>query len=168
AIGGISHVLEHMMFQGTERLEPNEFSRIIAEEGGRENAFTSYDYTGYFQLLERSRLPIAFELEAERMANLRLRQQEFEKEVQVVMEERRLRTEDRPESLVYERFAREAYRVHPYGQPIIGTFDSLERMTLDDLRDWYHLFYRPNNAAVVVVGDVEAEEVRSEEHTSEL
>src|SRR5690606_2730100 len=75
------------------------------------------------------------------------------------MEERRLRTEDRPESLVYERFAREAYRVHPYGQPIIGTFDSLERMTLDDLRDWYHLFYRPNNAAVVVVGDVEAEEV---------
>ena len=158
-ITGISHVLEHMMFQGTERLKPNEFSRIIAEQGGRENAFTSYDYTGYFQMLERSRLPISFELEADRMANLRLREQEFKKEVQVVMEERRLRTEDRPESLVYERLTREAYQVHPYSQPIIGSFEDLRSITLEDLRDWYHLFYRPNNAALVVVGDVDNDEV---------
>lgn len=158
-ITGISHVLEHMMFQGTERLKPNEFSRIIAEQGGRENAFTSYDYTGYFQMLEKSRLPISFELEADRMANLRLREEEFKKEVQVVMEERRLRTEDRPESLVYERLTREAYRVHPYSQPIIGSFEDLRSITLEDLRDWYHLFYRPNNAVVVVVGDVDNGEV---------
>ena len=99
---GISHVLEHMMFKGTQRLKPNEFSRIIAEHGGRENAFTGYDYTGYYQQLEKSRLPISFELEAERMRNLKLDDEEFRKEVKVVMEERRLRTEDRPESLTFE------------------------------------------------------------------
>src|SRR5690606_36038405 len=105
---GISHVLEHMMFKGTKRFGPNEFSRIIAEHGGREDAFTSYDYTGYFQQLEKSRLPIAFELEADRMQNLLLDEAEFKKEVQVVMEEQRLRTDDRPEALVYEKLMSEA------------------------------------------------------------
>lgn len=156
---GISHVLEHMMFQGTERLAPNEFSRIIAEHGGRENAFTSYDYTGYFQQLEKSRLPISLELEADRMQNLRLREEQFRKEVQVVMEERRLRTDDRPEALVYERLAREAYQVHPYRHPIIGSMEDLRRITLEDLRDWYDRWYRPNNATLVVVGDVDPREV---------
>src|SRR3970282_2272965 len=96
---GISHVLEHMMFKGTAKLKPNEFSRIIAEHGGRENAFTSYDYTAYFQQLEKSRLPISFELEADRMQNLVLPGEEAGKEIKVVMEERRLRTEDQPEAL---------------------------------------------------------------------
>ena len=158
-ITGISHVLEHMMFQGTARLKPNEFSRIIAEQGGRENAFTSYDYTAYFQQLEKSRLPIALELEADRMQNLKLQEAEFRKEVQVVMEERRLRTDDQPESLVYEKFMNEAYQVHPYRHPIIGSMEDLRSITLEDLRDWYHLWYRPNNAVLVVVGDVEPREV---------
>ncbi len=156
---GISHVLEHMMFKGTKRLKPGEFSRIIAEHGGRENAFTSYDYTAYFQQLEKSRLPISFELEAERMQNLLLSEEEFRKEIQVVMEERRLRTEDRPEALLYERFMATAYRVHPYRHPIIGWMDDLRRLQVADLRAWYERWYSPNNAVLVVVGDVVPREV---------
>ncbi len=156
---GISHVLEHMMFQGTQRLQPNEFSRIIAENGGRENAFTTNDYTAYFQQLEKSRLPIAFELEADRMQNLRLGEDQFRKEIQVVMEERRLRTDDQPESLVYEKFMNEAYKVHPYGHPVIGWMKDLEKLTVADVRNWYARWYRPNNATVVVVGDVQPAEV---------
>jgi zinc protease len=151
---GISHVLEHMMFKGTQRLKPNEFSRIIAEHGGRENAFTGYDYTAYHQQLEKSRLPVSFELEAERMHNLLLEEQEFRKEIKVVMEERRLRTEDQPEALLGEKFMATAYRVHPYKHPVIGSMSDLERLTLDDLRAWYRGFYAPNNATLVVVGDV--------------
>lgn len=156
---GISHALEHMMFKGTERLKPNEFSRIIAENGGRENAFTTSDYTAYFQQLEKSRLPIAFELEADRMQNLKLDEAEFSKEIQVVMEERRLRTEDQPESLVYEKFMSEAYGAHPYGHPVIGWMADLEHITVNDVRDWYRRWYRPNNAVLVVAGDVKPREV---------
>jgi len=151
---GMSHVLEHMMFKGTERLKPNEFSRIIAEHGGRENAFTGYDFTGYYQQLEKSRLPISFDLEADRMQHLKLDEAEFRKEVRVVMEERRLRTEDRPEALTYEKFMATAYTTHPYKNPVIGWMADLERLTLDDLRAWYQRWYAPNNAALVVVGDV--------------
>lgn len=156
---GISHVLEHMMFKGTAKLKPNEFSRIIAENGGRENAFTSYDYTTYFQQLEKSRLPIAFELEADRMQNLVLNETEVGKEIKVVMEERRLRTEDRPEALVGEKFATTAYEVHPYRHPIIGWMADLEAITLKDLRDWYGRHYTPANAILVVTGDVRPKEV---------
>lgn len=156
---GISHVLEHMMFKGTERLKPNEFSRIIAEHGGRENAFTSYDYTAYYQQLEKSRLPIAFELEADRMQNLRIDDNEARKEIQVVMEERRLRTEDQPEALVYEQLMAHAFQAHPYRHPVIGWMADLERITPDDLRAWYRRWYAPNNATLVVVGDVKPREV---------
>lgn len=156
---GISHVLEHMMFKGTDKLKPNEFSRIIAENGGRENAFTSYDYTAYFQQLEKSRLPIAFELEADRMQHLKLTQEEFDKEIKVVMEERRLRTDDRPEALTYERFAHAAYQVHSYRHPIIGWMNDLKSLKLDDVRDWYRRYYTPSNAILVVAGDVEPKEV---------
>src|SRR3990172_10003096 len=100
---GISHVLEHMMFKGTAKHGPNEFSRIIAENGGRENAFTSYDYTAYFQQLEKSRLPIAFELEADRMQNLVVTEEEFRKEIKVVMEERRPRTQDHPHAPAHQK-----------------------------------------------------------------
>lgn len=158
-ITGISHVLEHMMFKGTERYKPNEYSRIVAEQGGRENAFTSYDYTAYFQQLEKSRLPIAFELEADRMQNLKLDEAEFRKEIQVVMEERRLRTDDQPEALAYERFGTLAYKVHPYRHPVIGWMPDLERLTLDQVSDWYRRWYTPNNAVVVVVGDVKPKAV---------
>ncbi|OGI43862.1 MAG: peptidase M16 [Candidatus Muproteobacteria bacterium RBG_16_65_31] len=156
---GVAHVLEHMMFKGTQRLKPNEFSRIIAEHGGRENAFTGSDYTAYFQQLEKSRLPISFELEADRMLNLALKEEEFRKEIRVVMEERRLRTEDQPEALLAEKFMATAYQVHPYKHPIIGWMRDLEKMTVADVRAWYRRWYAPNNATVVVVGDVKAAEV---------
>ncbi len=151
---GVSHVLEHMMFKGTAKLKPGEFSRVVAENGGRENAFTGRDYTAYFQQWEKSRLPLSFELEADRMQNLRFDPEEFRKEVQVVLEERRLRTEDRPEGKVQERFMEAAFPRHPYGHPVIGSVRDLEGLTLDALRDWYRQWYTPNNATVVVVGDV--------------
>lgn len=163
---GISHVLEHMMFKGTENLEPNEFSRIIANNGGRENAFTGRDYTAYFEQLEKSRLPIAFELEAERMHRLELDPAEFRKEVQVVLEERRLRTEDNPESLTYEKFRTTAYQQSYYGNPVIGWPEDLRSLKVADLEDWYQRFYSPANATLVVVGDVTPEDVftLAEEH----
>lgn len=158
-ITGVSHVLEHMMFKGTKRHGPGEFSRIIAENGGRENAFTSRDYTAYFQTLEKERLPIALELEADRMRNLRLQEAEFAKEVKVVMEERRLRTEDNAPSLTYERFNAVAFLNSPYRTPIIGWMDDLESMRLEDLAHWYRQWYAPNNAVLVVAGDVEPQAV---------
>ena len=156
---GVAHVLEHMMFKGTHKHGPNEFSRIISANGGRENAFTGSDYTAYFQQLEKSRLPISFELEADRMANLNLRAEDFAKEVQVVMEERRMRTDDKPRSLTYEQFAAAAFVNSPYHHPIIGWMDDLKHMTVDDMRNWYKTWYVPNNATLVVAGDVKADEV---------
>lgn len=158
-ITGASHVLEHMMFKGTKNLGPNEFSRTISANGGRENAFTGQDYTAYFQQLEKSRLAISFELEAERMANLDMKAEEFAKEVLVVMEERRTRTEDNPRSLTYEQFAATAYVNSPYHHPIIGWMDDLKNLTVDDLQQWYQYWYAPNNATLVVVGDVTPAEV---------
>ena len=156
---GISHVLEHLMFKGTKTRKTGEFSRIIAENGGRENAFTGSDYTAYFQQLEKTRLPIAFELEADRMQNLLLDEAEFAKEVRVVLEERRLRTDDQPEGLAYERFMATAFRTHNYKNPIIGWMSDLEGMKLEDVRAWYQRWYVPNNATLVVVGDVNPREV---------
>ncbi len=156
---GISHVLEHMMFKGTTRLGPNEFSRIVSENGGRENAFTSSDYTAYYEQLEKSRLPVAFELEADRMHNLKLATAEFDKEIRVVMEERRLRTDDQPDSLAYEKFMAATYTTHPYRNPVIGWMPDLERIKVSDLSEWYRRHYAPNNATLVVVGDVVPDEV---------
>jgi zinc protease len=156
---GVSHVLEHMMFKGTVRHSAGEFSRIIAANGGEENAFTSRDYTGYYQTLAKDRLEVSLELEADRMRNLVLEAEEFAKEVEVVKEERRLRTEDRPVSLAYEQFNALAYRASPYANPVVGWMNDLDNMTVDDLREWYRLWYAPNNATLVVVGDVEPEQV---------
>lgn len=158
-ITGVSHVLEHMMFKGTAKYPAGEFSRIIAENGGSENAFTGRDYTSYFQQLEKSRLPIAFELEADRMRNLQIPADEFAKEVKVVMEERRMRTEDDPGAMTSERFMAAAFEVNPYHNPVIGWMDDLQNLTVDDLRDWYHTWYSPNNATLVVAGDVNPAEV---------
>jgi zinc protease len=154
-ITGVSHVLEHMMFKGTEKLPPGEFSRIIAANGGRENAFTGRDYTAYFQTLSKDRLEVSFELEADRMRNLILLPEEFAKEVEVVKEERRMRTEDKPTSLTYEQFTAAAYRSSPYRNPIIGWMNDLDNMEVEDLQQWYQRWYAPNNATLVVVGDVE-------------
>ncbi len=158
-ITGLSHMLEHMMFKGTERYAPNQFSEIIAENGGRENAFTGQDYTAYFQRLEKSRLPIAMELESDRMRNLTLPEDEFVKERDVVAEERRMRTEDKPTGLTYEQFMATAYQTSPYHHPIIGWMDDIQNYNIDDLRDWYRQWYAPNNATLVVAGDVDPTEV---------
>jgi len=158
-ITGISHVLEHMMFKGTERHGPGEFSRIIAQNGGEENAFTGADYTAYFQTLAADRLEVSFELEADRMRNLRLAPEEFAKEVEVVKEERRLRTEDKPNALTYEQFNAVGYRVLPYRNPVIGWMNDLENLKAEDLQAWYRKWYAPNNATLVVVGDVQPEQV---------
>ncbi len=158
-ITGISHLLEHMMFKGTKRHPAGEFSRIISANGGRENAFTGRDYTAYFQQLERSRLAISFELEADRMLSLELPEDEFEKERQVVIEERRLRTEDDPEALTQELFNATAYLTSGYHHPVIGWMDDLRRLTRNDLAAWYARWYRPDNATLVVAGDVDPDEV---------
>ena len=158
-ITGVSHVLEHMMFKGTKKHAAGEFSRIIAENGGRENAFTGRDYTAYFQQLEKSRLKVSFEMEADRMRNLTLPEDEFKKEVAVVMEERRMRTEDKASALTAEQFYATAFTNNPYHQPIIGWMNDLENMQVSDLRAWYKKYYAPNNATLVVVGDVDAEDV---------
>jgi len=158
-ITGVSHVLEHMMFKGTKKHAPGEFSRIIAANGGQENAFTGRDYTAYFQTMEKRRLPISFEMEADRMKNVVLLEEEFKKEIQVVMEERRMRTEDNPHATTYEQFSAAAYVNSPYHWPIIGWMNDLENMTVDDLAQWYKTWYAPNNATIVVAGDVNADEV---------
>jgi zinc protease len=156
---GVAHVLEHMMFKGTKAVPNGEFSKRIAAAGGRDNAFTSRDATGYHQQLQKSRLPLAFELEADRMANLLLSPEEFAKEIKVVMEERRLRTDDRPQSLVFEQLMATAFTAHPYRTPTVGWMSDLVSMTWHDARDWYDHWYAPNNAIVVVAGDVNPPEV---------
>lgn len=156
---GVAHVLEHMMFKGTNAVPAGQFSRQVAAAGGKENAFTSKDYTCYFQQLEKSRLPLSFKLEADRMANLQITDAEFAKEIEVVKEERRWRTEDKPQSRVNEQFESSVYRAHPYGRPVVGFMNDLENMTAEDAREWYRTWYAPNNATVVVVGDVKAQDV---------
>ncbi|MEX0950840.1 MAG: pitrilysin family protein [Gammaproteobacteria bacterium] len=160
-ITGISHALEHMMFKGTEKYGPGQFSRIISANGGEDNAFTGSDYTAYYQKLEASRLEVSFELEADRMRNLTLPEAEFIKEMEVIKEERRMRTEDNPQSFTYETAMSVAYQTSPYRQPIVGWMDDLDNMTLADMRDWYERWYAPNNALVVVVGDVDPDAVHA-------
>jgi zinc protease len=156
---GVAHVLEHMMFKGTAKVPGDEFSRRIAAAGGRENAFTSRDYTAYFQQLHKSRLPLAMELESDRMRNLVLTKEEFAKEIKVVMEERRLRTDDQPRALVHEKMMATSYQSHPYRYPVIGWMNDLENMSVDDAKEWYDRWYEPNNAVLVVVGDVNPKHV---------
>lgn len=154
-ITGISHMLEHMMFKGTDKHPAGEFSRIIAENGGDENAFTGQDYTAYFQTMETSRLAVSFELEADRMRNLHLLPEELKKELQVVTEERRMRTDDNPQAKMSEHFMAMAYSNSPYKHPVIGWPADIASYTVDDLQAWYQRWYAPNNATLVVVGDVQ-------------
>jgi zinc protease len=158
-ITGISHVLEHMMFKGTEDHPAGEFSEIIAANGGEQNAFTGQDFTAYFQRIANDRLELCLELEADRMRNITFDEKEFIKELEVVKEERRLRTEDKPTALTYERFNAVAYTNSPYRRPIVGWMEDLETLTVEDARKWYETWYAPNNATLVVAGDVQAEEV---------
>ncbi len=158
-VTGIAHVLEHLMFKGTHSVPAGEFSRRIAAAGGRENAFTSYDYTAYFQQLHKSKLALAMQLESDRMRNLNLTSADFEKEVRVVMEERRWRTEDEAHALLYEKMMATIFQQHPYQHPVIGWMSDLESLTVGDARAWYARWYAPNNATLVIAGDVKAAEV---------
>ncbi|MBU3556358.1 insulinase family protein [Polynucleobacter sp. Ross1-W9] len=156
---GVAHVLEHMMFKGTDKVKAGEFSRLVAAVGGRENAFTSRDYTAYFQQVEKSKLEDVIKLEADRMSNLNFDDAEFLKEIQVVMEERRLRTEDNPSSLLNESLMATAYMSSPYRHPVVGWMNDLQNMKASDARDWYRSWYAPNNATVVIAGDVDTKKV---------
>ena len=159
---GVAHVLEHMMFKGTKEVGPGEFSRIIGRAGGRENAFTTKDSTAYHEQLHKTQLPLVLRLEADRMANLLLSEEQFAREIKVIMEERRLRTDDQPKALLYEVFNATGYQVHPYRTPVIGWMTDLESMRVEDARDWHRRWYAPNNATLVVVGDVSAADVFAE------
>jgi len=159
---GVAHLLEHMMFKGTKTTKPGEYSEIVAAAGGRENAFTGADYTAYFQRLEKSKLPISMRMEADRMQNLVITEEEFKKEIKVVMEERRWRTDDKPKAQVNELFNSLIFRAHPYGRPIVGWMSDLENMTHEDAIEWYRMWYSPSNAILVIGGDVDAKKVFSE------
>jgi zinc protease len=154
---GLSHMLEHMMFKGTEKVGPEQFSRIVAQNGGNENAFTSSDYTVYFENMSADRLKVPLELESDRMHSLLLRDEDFETERSVVMEERRMRTDDRPQAVLSEQLEATAFQRQPYHWPVIGWMEDIARFTIGDLKAYYKTYYGPSNAFVVVVGDFKRE-----------
>ncbi|MCP9463970.1 MAG: insulinase family protein [Nitrospira sp.] len=154
---GLSHMLEHMMFKGTAKYPKGAFSRLIRKNGGVDNAFTGQDFTAYFENIAADRVGLALELEADRMQGLALDSQEFQAERDVVKEERRLRTEDDPQSALVEILFAQAFISHPYHWPVIGWFSDLDAMSLEDLQRHYDTFYSPNNATLIVVGDIKAE-----------
>jgi zinc protease len=156
---GIAHVLEHMLFKGTDSLAPGEFSRRVAALGGRENAFTSKDYTGYFQMIPAQRLPDVMRLEADRFAHNRWSDEEFAKEIEVIKEERRMRTDDVPRAALQEQLAAVQFSASPYRRPIIGWMNDLDHLHPDEVRQFFRQWYVPSNAAVVVVGDVDPQQV---------
>ncbi len=159
-VSGVAHVLEHMMFKGTPTLAPGEFSRRVAELGGRENAFTARDYTGYYQQVPATRLREVMQLESDRFANNQWADAEFKREIEVVKEERRLRTDDSPRARLYESLSAAAFVASPYRRPIVGWMDDLEAMTAADVRDFHRRWYVPSNAVVVIAGDIDVAQVR--------
>jgi zinc protease len=157
---GLAHFLEHLMFKGTETLGPGEFSEIIARNGGRENAFTSHDYTAYFQTIARDRLDTVMKFEADRMSNLKLTDEVVLPERDVVLEERRSRIGNDPGSQLSEALRAALFLNHPYRLPVIGWEHEIQSLSREAAIDFYRLWYAPNNAVLVVAGDVSAEEVR--------
>lgn len=158
---GIAHFLEHLMFKGTTRYPGDSFSRLVAVNGGTENAFTSYDYTGYFQKIARDRLEIVMDLEADRMTNLVLSEEVIAPERDVVLEERRSRTDNSPAALFGEQLSAVQYLSHPYGRPVIGWENEVRTLDAEDALAFYRTHYAPNNATLVVVGDVTEDELRA-------
>lgn len=157
---GMSHALEHMMFKGTDKVPAGEFSRLVAWFGGTDNAFTTDDYTAYYQVYSSNRVPLALEMEADRMVNLKMSAESFAQEIRVVMEERRQRTDDNPQAQAMERFQALALFTTPHRTPTIGWMQDLQNLTVEDLRSWYRQWYAPNNATLVVVGDVDPNRIR--------
>ncbi len=152
---GLAHLLEHMMFKGTPTIAPGEFSKIIARSGGRDNAFTSSDYTAYYQDVASANIEQAFTMEADRMHNLVFDEKNFVTERAVVMEERRSRTDNNPNALLHEAMGAAMFLNHPYHRPVIGWRDEIAQLSRDDALDFYHRWYAPNNAVLVVEGDVD-------------
>lgn len=157
---GIAHYLEHLMFKGTEKLEPGEFSKTVTANGGSDNAFTSYDYTAYFQRIASDRLPLIMEMEADRMANLQIGEDDWKAERQVVLEERAQRIDSDPGSLFAEERNAVQYYNHPYGRPVIGWRAEMEGLTREDAITWYDEHYSPNEAILILAGDVTPEKAR--------
>jgi len=158
---GIAHYLEHLMFKGTETLAPGEFSETVARNGGRDNAFTSWDYTAYFQRVAADRLDLMMRMEADRMRNLRLSETDIATERNVILEERNQRTDNDPGALFSEQRRAAQYINHPYGIPIIGWRHEMETLGMADALAFYDRFYAPNNAILIVAGDVDPQEVRA-------
>jgi len=156
---GLAHLLEHLMFKGTDKTGPEEYSKIIQRNGGNDNAFTSNDNTTYFATIASDRLTVVVDLEADRMHNLKFDDAQFVPEHQVVMEERRLRTDNNPVAALFEQISSVAYSAHPYEWPVIGWMNDLRQLTREDALGWYRTFYAPGNAFVVAVGDFKAEEL---------
>ena len=156
---GIAHFLEHLMFKGTEKLGPGEFSKIVARNGGQDNAFTSNDSTAYFQSVAKERLPLVMDMESDRMANLKLDVTQVETELKVILEERRSRVENDPGAQLDEQLRAAMYVNHPYHMPVIGWFHEMQTLNREDAYKYYHRYYAPNNAILVVAGDVEPEDV---------
>ena len=157
---GIAHFFEHLMFKGTKSVPPGEFSKIIARHGGRDNAFTTQDYTAYFQIVARDKLDLVMRLEADRMRNLVLTDAEVLPERDVVLEERRSRTDNNPGSQLWEASRAALFLNHPYKIPVIGWKHEIERLTTKDALDFYRRYYVPNNAILIVAGDVNAKELK--------
>jgi zinc protease len=158
---GIAHFLEHLMFKGTDTIGPNQFSAIVEAQGGDDNAFTSYDYTAYFQRVAADRLPLIMKMEADRMRNLRLLPEDVETEREVILEERAQRTDSSPGGLLSEQMRAAQFQNHPYGIPIIGWRHEMEALSREDALDHYGSFYAPNNATLVIAGDVEPDAVKA-------
>jgi len=157
---GLAHVFEHMMFKGSKALAAGEYSKTISAMGGSDNAFTSTDYTAYFETVPAAEVAKVIGMEAERFAHLRLNADDFSREIRVIMEERRMRTEDDPNSHMFEELSAAALRLHPYRNPVIGWMQDLEALTIDDVRDFYRSHYVAGNVTVVVVGDVDFKAVK--------
>lgn len=158
---GVAHFLEHLLFKATDELESGEFSSVVAANGGRDNAFTSYDYTAYFQRVAADRLELMMTMEADRMKNIRLTPENIATERDVIIEERNQRTENNPQALFGEQLSAAQYLNHRYGTPIIGWMHEMEELDLDDALSFYELYYSPNNTILVVSGDVTPDEVRA-------
>ena len=160
-VSGIAHFLEHLMFKSTDKIASGAFSKIVSRLGGQDNAFTTHDVTGYFQRISKDRLKTVMEMEADRMVNLKLTEKEVATEREVILEERRSRTENSPSSLLSEQMSVALYQNHPYRIPIIGWMHEMAKLSRDDALDFYRRFYAPNNAIVIVAGDVTVPEVKA-------
>lgn len=158
---GLAHMLEHLMFKGTENIPPQEFSKIVARHGGKDNAFTSYDYTAYFQKVAKENLPKMMEIEAERMTGLTFTDQEFQPERDVILEERRWRIDSKPQNKFFEEFAHYSLPNHPYGRPVIGWEKDIKNYTYEMNHDWYKKWYQPSNAILILIGDITTAEAKS-------